>query len=855
MENRKFVLESGGIHLQFSPERGTLQSILLDNDPLKTEFCGNRENTSYKQIQELDQWTGDWRFRIWAGNHWQEELTSVSHDIRRVEMKNGCVTVSYEGQSQVSQGMRSLSLTERFSPVQSGFLWETVLTNQGEFPLEIGEVSLAWLANTDFTGIFSDPKWKGLEDWRGTKQKLWHEQRVQQHLSINGASSYAFLQRPSGDLPALLLQGDPSCGWEAAYQMSSTVGSQWSVVFEGPYYLTLYSAAARIEEKWNAAREQQRYWLNGNHSLLLQSGESRRFCFRITRVDTLEQLPEALYQNGQLSVEARPGYAVPAGQPITVRIRCKDTPALVPECSHAAIQSMDSPADGKESDTYYYSLSFSSCGQKKIRVDHGNTHTNLFFFSLPDTQTALWERASFISTQQFYDNPQDRFGRHHTFLPYDDTLQTLFLEGSETWQVGAMDEYALPVAMFLAEKNTIDPKPEEIQVLEQYIEESLFNRLQYRDTYLSRRGLYWEDRTPSDLYYGGKWSKEISESTTRSFNYPLISNIYFSMYRIASLYQMTSVRSADEYLDMLYHTVLRWFGTGHNRWNGAPAGDTIPDILEVFREKRPEWYAELNERVRLAAQENAESEYPYGSELEVDQTSHNQLYSMMQYYQYTEKEKEIFRITAALRSGHQPAWFLFGNDKRGNVCSWYGTAQNSRILYHGFQKYQNQDWLRLGYNGLASCLAPLRENGISHGWFTWWPDRTGFDSRSLDSDMALFAYLRTAASIVADDPEFGFCGYGCSLQSQDKIWTITPWDGIGRRFYGQPWKVSLELTVGSLTELCVDPEKKEIQIQAAPVQNRVSGTVVFQPEEQWKVFCNGVSIPFDRESACGIICL
>ena len=117
-----------------------------------------------------------------------------------------------------------------------------------------------------------------------------------------------------------------------------------------------------------------------------------------------------------------------------------------------------------------------------------------------------------------------------------------------------MDEYALPVAMFLAEKNTLIPNPAEISVLEEYIDDCLYGKLQEKDTYYARRGLYYEDRTPSDIACGNKWDKEKAESILRSFNYPLISDIYYSMYRIAKQYGLTEKRDAETYLEMAYRT-------------------------------------------------------------------------------------------------------------------------------------------------------------------------------------------------------------------------------------------------------------------------------------------------------------
>ena len=128
----------------------------------------------------------------------------------------------------------------------------------------------------------------------------------------------------------------------------------------------------------------------------------------------------------------------------------------------------------------------------------------------------------------------------------------------------------------------------------------------------------------------------------------------------------------------------------------------------------------LNRKVAFIAEENAGSIYPFGSELYVDQTSHNQYEAMMRYYGKEEKLDEAYRITAALRGGRQPEWFLYGNEKRGNVCCWYGTPLNSRVLFHGFEHTGDESMLKLGYGGLLSFLTCIRSNGAAHGWYLFW---------------------------------------------------------------------------------------------------------------------------------------
>ena len=185
--------------------------------------------------------------------------------------------------------------------------------------------------------------------------------------------------------------------------------------------------------------------------------------------------------------------------------------------------------------------------------------------------------------------------------------------------------------------------------MEEYINDCLYVKLQEEDTYYARRGLYYEDRTPSDIACGNKWDKEKAESILRSFNYPLISDIYYSMYRIAKQYGLTEKRDAETYLEMAYRTSMTGYELGKNKFNGAPAGATIVDLVETLKEEEPQWYEKLNRKVAFIAEENAGSIYPFGSELYVDQTSHNQYEAMMRYYGKEEKLDEADRITAALR--------------------------------------------------------------------------------------------------------------------------------------------------------------------------------------------------------------
>lgn len=834
---KNYSLNSGLMQAEFDAVRGTITNLQLKKDPLQTNFIGNRENTSYPAIHKINQWTGDLRFRVWDADmaDWREELTSVSDDIRVIKEvpKHDALEIFYCGRSRIDKGLNMVNARIVFKLEKEELHWYVSLKNTTDGILEIGEFSLPFLANADFTGIFEDPEYQGEERWRGRKQKLWHEQRVQQFLSIDGSSSYVFLQRPKGDYPAVLFRILDSDGIEEAYQIVKNVGLQWECTFEGPYYLSLYSKAAKACERWRNETEQQTFGLNGNHSLLLEKGEERQFHFVFHLIESHRQMKDYIYQGGGLDIDVHPGMVSPVDSEVRVRLRSKYEPRVVPAANNMRIEET-----GRDKDVYFYKMIFTRTGQKLIRVYHGGGLTTLAFYAIDKIEKLLDAHAEFIVDRQYYDNPLDPYQRHHAFLPYDNALEMIFTESTEAWQVGALDEYALPIAMYLAEKNAIRPDERQIAVMEEYIDTCLYKILQQKETYYARRGMYYvKNPTPSDQYNGTAWDKETAESILRSFNYPLITDIYYAMYKIAAKYGMTKVRCKEEYLEMAYRTSMVGYELGKNKFNGAPAGATVICLLEALKAEKPEWYEALNQKVEHIVDENVNSEYPFGSELYVDQTSHNQYEAMMRYYHKEGKYEEAYRVTYALRNGWQPQWFNYGNEKRGNVCCWYGTPLNTRVLYNGYEYSGNMELLKMGLAGALCFLTTIRSSGAATGWYLSWPDRSGFDSRSLDTDMGMYGYLYSAKAFVAEDEVFGLCGYGCDLSVEEGRKIIRPADGLGVRFRSVADGFDLEFNQGCYREIAIDARRRIIEVKTEPAGGGWRFEIA--AEEGWTIYTDG----------------
>jgi hypothetical protein len=700
--------------------------------------------------------------------------------------------------------LQSVNLSESYRLADDGSLeWAITIANTTDADIEIGELSVPLFMNADASEIFESPSRAG--DPGGDPQAKWHEQRVLQHLFIAGHASYGLFQRPSGESPALLLHPTGDTALEVAYQVDPAHIGQWGLDFEGPYYLAVCSRAARMEGHWLWNRERQAHWFNGHSSIVLRPREERAFGFRFTTVSSREDVARELVAAGQLAAQVTPYPVVPVGRPVNLRLRSRVQPTLEPEDDGIVVN--DLPGEGN---AWLYRLTFASPGQKRLLIRYGNRWTRLLFFVTEAPGVLLAARARTIAERQVYRNPADPFGRDGAFLPYDDRFGSLYLNGEETWQAGASDEYGLPIAMFLAAKNAVIPSRSEIAVLERFINGFLLTRLQDPDTLRVRSGMYWLEQLPSSRSH--EWSRQRSERTDRSFNYALVASVYHSMYRIARDYGLT-VRPAGDYLRLAWRTAILGLDIGSQRDLGAPAGIQLFELLEDLREGDPAGYSELYERLRRFADRVSAVEYPFGSELYTDQTGQPQVFAALGLFGYAKERDRALSVIRALRSGAQPVWFSYGNDKRGNVCCWYGTGYNSIALLAAFADSGDRECLDLGYGGLASLLSLVRTDGTARGWFTWWPDRTGFDSRSLDSDMALHAYVLGAQSIVVRDDPFGWIGYGCDVTEQpDGALLVRPDDGVRKRLLIPPIDMELNVDTGEIVSVLVSADRRSVQV-------------------------------------------
>ncbi|MBZ5515971.1 MAG: hypothetical protein LAN62_14215 [Acidobacteriia bacterium] len=846
-------LQSKSMAVAFDRQTGTIYSIQKAGDPFRTNFLGNAGNTRGVQLGDVE-WTGHIVTAVWTPREraageteleplgkWRKELTSKSADVRRVASGRGTFTVRYAGASQDPQGIRSCRVEMRYHFAQDGsLLWDLDIENVTGRLLEVGELALPFRANDDYSEIYKGmgPR-EAIEAGKMPElQRTIYEQKVLAHHFIGGHSSYAVLQRPRGDAPVLLFHATKEAAFECAYKVEGFrpwFDDDWI----GTDLLALHSWATKQQRRWK-----NNPWVNGHTSLLLQPGEKKSYQFRFAFLDGYRDIRRELYEAGDLGIRILPAMVVQDDSDVHVEVKSK-----------SGLDRVEAHSDGirvKErkqvGDATLLTLSFTKMGQKTLRLVYGGGKwTNLHFYCVQDAERLLKSRGRFIVEREFYDNPSDPYHRHHGFLPFDDRRGMRVEDYDDVWEVGCSDEPGFSAPLFLVEKNVYYPSQEEVATLETYVSDCLFKYVQNPQTYAVRASLYWKDRHPSSPW--GNWSKERSETTWRTYNYPHPANIYHALYRIGKQYGLLTQRTPQEYLRMSYRTCLQWFNTGPWKHIGLMGGSNALNILADLRhEGWEEEYTRLLAEIKKCCEEFVRDPYPYSSEIPIDATAQEQVYFFTRHFGSAERRDDTVRVLAALR-GPQPAWFRYGidlfahPDLRGEVVCWYSSALNGMVLLRAFEDTGDIALLERGYPGLMSVLRNITPEGAGFGWFMVTPGIFAHEPpRTFENGPGLWGFLKAAKAYVVNDEAFGLIGLGCSLELTPHAITVYPRDGLKKRVRFVEEAIDIEAATGEIQAVTFDRTAKALEFRMADssgIVKTIQMTISGLQSGDYRIGCGG----------------
>lgn len=733
------------------------------------------------------------------------------------QLPKDATSAIYEWRVNTDQGKEvapvpEIAATGSFQLEGDSLVWTLDLRNRTSQPIEIGDLGLALPFNTDY-----------VPDKTETYTK-----RVIRHSFIGGDGSYIFWMRCNGVGPYLVMVPERDAHLEYFDQE------------EDRSYTAYVHSAVRAQElgkkggKWRLPNTKATLAPTG------KSGDSLTYSFKFRWAKDYAAVRDILYEDGGFDVNVVPGMTVPTDLPtlFSLHTRNRITKIAAEHPQNTAIKLVSK----KGADTYIYSVKFSRLGENMLKVSYGDgKYLPLDFFVTEPLETLYKKRAHFLMTHEQWKDPKrwynglySQWDMKHQMLRSPDDL-----DGLQSYAV-ACDDPALGKAPYLAAKNVFFPEQDEIASVENYIQHYVWGGLQQTDKEPYPYGIYgipnWKVNrdSPQDNERGKKhlW---------RIYDYPHVILLYYNMYLIAKDYPgMVHYLDAAGYLQRAYGTAMAFFTVPMEivKWSAYETGTynelVIPDLIRALEQNgRKDEADKLREHWEKKAEffinkkpDLFQSEYPF------DSTGFESTHALAKYAvgrlqdpsatAFREAVKpadaqefleEQMRLNVAAR-GTEPAYYWLGSDYRASGNTAYTLSYMSQMGGWAVEDYalnfakDPTDYLRLGYQSYLSSWALLNSGTPESNYGYWFPGKEndggaggGFEPRpwgrawlgnkemgrgswwySGEIDLGFSGALRTAATVVSDDPIFGLYAYGGELKRAGNSISVIPRDGLRDRF-------------------------------------------------------------------------
>ena len=702
-------------------------------------------------------------------------------------------------------------------------LWSLTIKNVGAAPRQIDDLAIPLPVANSAPGA------------EGNRRVT-----ILKHSLVAGYTSYMFWMRNNNIGPYLMLTPREDTKfeyWDAQRLPPTSIGNpvgQSQPTGVG-YRVYIHSAAAGAEAKAQGTK-----WRQPNTSLKLAPGEARSYGFKLHWANDYDAVRQVLVDENLIDVHVVPGMTVPSDLSARIALRTKRTIQTVegefPE--QTKIESL-----GTKGDYHFYQVTFKRLGENRLTVHYGNSkHMFLEFFSTEPLETLIKKRAAFLARSQHRDP-----SKWYNGLVTDWNMDSKVLlspdnyDRIQSWRIYAVtcDDPGLGKPAYLASKNAEFPNQNEVEALDYYIKNFVWGGLQQTDSEPYPYAIYgipdWKTNRDS-IDPGRNGQRHI----WRIYDYPHVVLLYHSMYRIAKNYpEIKTLLTAEQYLRRAYGTAVALFTVPMQveHWSAYRTGlynelvivSLISDLetaglTNEANTLRNHW--EQKVKTFVNGQLNLfQSEYAF------DSTGFEATHALARYaLQIADKPGEsksgislenaerFMRIQLAsnifCRGWPEPAYYLLGSDYRGNggnsfTLSYMSQMGGWSVLDYALNYAPKPDWyLRLGYASYLSAWSLMNTGTPESNYGYWYPGKEndggaggGFEPApygqtwlnqphhrgpwyySSEVDLGFSGALRTAATILADDPIFGRFCFGGDWRATPAGIDVIPKDGLRRRFH------------------------------------------------------------------------
>lgn len=499
-------------------------------------------------------------------------------------------------------------------------------------------------------------------------------------------------------------------------------------------------------------------------------------------------------------------------------------------------------------------------------------------------------------------NVSDPWSRSPAFFGSDAEARggkgAALVEEPRVFMAGMSDESGASAPLAMAVKQLGLPTGTEIAKLEEYVFGTLWagesgdrkRFLQGKDYSVRLSMLYWSDSIDSSpngaasafapslythchkcwagcskrrdcCYWMHCWSEEHSLETWRAYNYPHVTTVYWSLYRLARHYEPPPTKRADWrwYLEQAARTAIamsKFGGRGTSQW-GLMVGSTFATVLRDLRREGMDGLADELEAAKQRRMNKWLSMiFPYGSEFPWDSTGHEEIHTWLLHDGRLRDANRTVQAVLAY-STVLPHWAYCGSARRywdftingktqwGNEREFhhYGSTLNAVAVLDAYRAYPRRYYLlQLGACSLLGHLSNIHPNGAASMAWHGDPGLLKRDGFSGDYGPGLYGYYRSASSYLTCMPPNGWVCALCDVQegepaaeqqqppggaSSDRSATpagcnphallrIIPRDALRRRAYLAPLGLSILVEGAYLAEVTLVPADLSMSIVLRP---------------------------------------
>jgi hypothetical protein len=704
-----------------------------------------------------------------------------------------------------------LETTVRFRLEGDALVWTIRLRNLTGRPVTVGDLAFPLPMNTS--------AWWSKEDM--------YTKRLVPHPFIGGHGSFVFWMRPNGIGPFLVMT--PLAAPPAFERKEGFRPGKLEYADERAFYI---HSEATVSEEIEAGGN----WRLPPTSLVLAPGpgpaSEAAYGFKLRWAVGYDEVRNILVEEGLWDVQAVPGMTVPTDLEALVAVRSKSPIASIraefPDKTR--LEDLGERTPG----TRLYRVRFGRLGENRLTVRAADgRELPLEFFATEPLETLIKKRATHLVEYQQHRDPSKWY--NGLFSDWDMRAKVLRgpddTDGLKDFWV-ASDDPGLCKAPYVAAKNASFPVAREIEAVEYYIKNTLWGGLQQTDREPYPYGIFgipnWKKHRESlssdrDGWTGHLW---------RLADYPHVIVLYLNMARIAGMYPGTThYLDRRGYLERAHGTAMAFFSVplATGGWSAIELPRMnemiIPSLIEELRAEGMTSQADGLRRLwekKVAHYVNdgpnlLHAEYP-GNPCAFESAQAFARYALERAgrpgsslpvkpedaARFTEEQ---MRLNIALRGWIEPGYSLLGISKPGSgfyMSHMGGWAVMDYAL--GFVR-DPIPYLRLGYASYLGNWALENSGTDESGYGYWFPGRENDGAAAGayvgvaygevqgkavgrgawfyggEVDMGFGAALRTAATVVADDPIFGRLAYGGTLKESGDWTEVVPRDGLRQRFH------------------------------------------------------------------------